>query len=162
MPRREEVCQIKTASALQLTKMNFSLARSVSVDEFRDLLLRSTLSARRPIDDLDCLRQMLDNSEIIATSWSEELLVGIARSITDFSYCCYLSDLAVDVAFQKQGIGTELISLTQSMLGPHCKIILLSAPAAVDYYRHIGLEPHPSAWLLPSKAKLSRERNGKR
>jgi Acetyltransferase (GNAT) family len=108
MPQREEVCQIKTASALQLTKMNFSLARSVSVDEFRDLLLRSTLSARRPIDDLDCLRQMLDNSDIIATCWSEELLVGIARSITDFSYCCYLSDLAVDVAFQKQGIGTEL------------------------------------------------------
>ena len=105
--------------------MNFSLARIVSVDEFRDLLLRSTLSARRPVEDLDCLRGMLDNS-----------------------------DLAVDVNFQKQGIGTELISLTQSMLGPHCKIILLSAPAAVDYYPHIGFELHSSAWILPRDRKL--------
>ena len=134
--------------------MNFSLARIASVDEFRDLLLRSTLSARRPVEDLDCLRGMLDNSDIVATCWNENLLVGIARSITDFSYSCYLSDLAVDVNFQKRGIGTELISLTQSMLGPRCKIILLSAPAAVDYYPHIGFEPHPSAWILPRDRKL--------
>jgi predicted N-acetyltransferase YhbS len=134
--------------------MNFSLARIVSVDEFRDLLLRSTLSARRPVEDLDCLRGMLDNSDIVATCWNENLLVGIARSITDFSYSCYLSDLAVDVNFQKQGIGTELISLTQSMLGPHCTIILLSAPVAVDYYPHIGFELHSSAWILPRDRKL--------
>jgi ribosomal protein S18 acetylase RimI-like enzyme len=121
------------------TDLKFSLARTVSVDEFRSLLLRSALSARRPVDDLDCLRGMLDNSDIVATCWSKNLLIGIARSITDFSYGCYLSDLAVDVDFQKQGIGTQLISLTQSILGPHCKIIVLSAPAAVDYYRHIGL-----------------------
>jgi predicted N-acetyltransferase YhbS len=136
--------------------MDFSLARIVSVNEFRDLLLRSTLSARRPIEDLECLRRMLENSDIVATCWNENLLVGIARSITDFSYCCYLSDLAVDVAFQKQGIGTQLISLTQSMLGPRCMIILLSAPAAADYYPHIGFEPHPSAWILPRDRTLSR------
>jgi predicted N-acetyltransferase YhbS len=136
--------------------MDFSLARIVSVDEFRDLLLRSTLSARRPVDDLECLRRMLENSDIVATCWNENLLVGMARSITDFSYCCYLSDLAVDVAFQKQGIGTQLISLTQSMLGPHCKIILLSAPAAAGYYPHIGFEPHSSAWILPRDRTISR------
>ena len=73
---------------------------------------------------------MLENSDIVATCWNEDLLVGIARSITDFNYCCYLSDLTVDVAFQRQGIGTELISLTQSLLGPRCKIVILSAPAA--------------------------------
>ena len=134
--------------------MDFSIARIVSVDEFRDLLLRSTLSARRPVDDLECLRRMLENSDIVATCWKKDLLIGIARSITDFSYCCYLSDLAVDVAFQKQGIGTELISLTQSMLGPRCKIILLSAPAAADYYPHIGFEPHSSAWILARDRKL--------
>jgi predicted N-acetyltransferase YhbS len=99
---------------------------------------------------------MLENSDIVATCWNENLLVGIARSITDFSYCCYLSDLAVDVAFQKQGIGTQLISLTQSMLGPRCMIILLSAPAVADYYPHIGFEPHPSAWILPRDRTLSR------
>jgi predicted N-acetyltransferase YhbS len=136
--------------------MDFSIARIVSVDEFRDLLFRSTLSARRPVDDLECLRRMLENSDIVATCWNEDLLIGIARSITDFSYCCYLSDLAVDVAFQKQGIGTQLISLTQSMLGPRCQIILLSAPAAADYYPHIGFEPHSSAWILPRNRAISR------
>ena len=136
--------------------MDFSLVRAVSVDEFRDLLIRSTLSARRPVDDLECLGRMLENSNIVAPCWHENLLVGIARSITDFSYCCYLSDLAVDVAYQKQGIGIELIFLTQSMLGPHCKIILLSAPAADDYYPHIGFDPHSSAWILPRDRKLSR------
>ena len=136
--------------------MDFSVARIVSVDEFRDLLLRSTLSARRPVDDSECLARMLENSDILATCWNENLLVGIARSITDFSYCCYLSDLAVDVAFQRQGIGTELISLTQSLLGPRCKIILLSAPAAGDYYLHIGFEPHPSPWILPRERTILR------
>ena len=135
--------------------MDFSLARAVSVDEFRDLLLRSTLSERRPVDDLDCLRGMLDNSDLIATCWKESLLIGIARSVTDFSFCCYLSDLAVDGNFQKKGIGTQLISLTQSMLGPHCQIILLSAPAAADYYPHIGFEPHASAWVLPRNRTIA-------
>jgi len=138
--------------------MDFSLARIVSVNEFRDLLLRSTLSTRRPVDDLECLRRMLENSDIVATCWNENLLIGIARSITDFSYCCYLSDLAVDIAFQKQGIGTQLISLTQSVLGPRCKIILLSAPAAADYYPHVGFEPHSSAWILARDRKISGRR----
>ena len=84
-----------------------------------------------------------------------ESLIGIARSVTDFSFCCYLSDLAVDGNFQKKGIGTQLISLTQSMLGPHCQIILLSAPAAADYYPHIGFEPHASAWVLPRNRTIA-------
>ena len=135
--------------------MDFSLTRAVSVEEFRDVLIRSTLSERRPVDDLDCLRGMLDNSDIIATCWQESLLIGIARSVTDFNFCCYLSDLAVDVDFQKRGIGTQLIALTQSMLGPHCKIILLSAPAAADYYPHIGFESHSSAWVLPRSRPIA-------
>jgi predicted N-acetyltransferase YhbS len=105
---------------------------------------------------------MLDNSDIVATCWSKNLLIGIARSITDFSYGCYLSDLAVDVDFQKQGIGSQLISLNQSILGPHCKIILLSAPAAVDYYRHIGFEPHSSAWIHREIGKYWADVNGDR
>jgi ribosomal protein S18 acetylase RimI-like enzyme len=48
---------------------------------------------------------MLANSNLLVTAWAGQQLVGIARSITDFHYCCYLSDLAVDVAYQQQGIG---------------------------------------------------------
>ena len=120
----------------------------ISVEQFVELLRKSTLGERRPLDDIDCLKSMLDNANITITAWEGEKLIGISRSITDFSYCCYLSDLAVDETYQKKGIGKELIRLTQSQLGPKCKLILLSAPAAVDYYPKIGFEKHPQCWVL--------------
>jgi predicted N-acetyltransferase YhbS len=82
--------------------------------------------------------------------------VGVARSVTDFSYCCYLSDLAVVLAYQCQGIGRELIRLTQTCLEPKCKIILLAAPKAVDYYPKIGFIQHHSAWMLGSSDLITR------
>ncbi|MCM8525533.1 MAG: GNAT family N-acetyltransferase [Lentisphaeraceae bacterium] len=121
--------------------------KEISLEQFIDLLNKSTLGERRPIDDDECLQLMLDNADILVTAWDKESLVGLARSVTDFPYCCYLSDLAVDESCQKQGIGKELIAQTQKLLGPKCKLILLSAPAAVDYYPKIGFEKHPQCWV---------------
>lgn len=129
--------------------MKYLLNTNVTPLEFIDLLDRSGLGERRPVDDAKCIRGMLNNANLTITAWKDERLVGIARSVTDFFYCCYLSDLAVDRACQGQGIGRELIRLTQSELGPRCTIILLSAPGAVTYYPHLGLDQHPSAWTLP-------------
>lgn len=126
----------------------------ISADMFADLLRRSTLAERRPVDSARCLEAMLQHANLICIAWDEEKLIGIARSITDFEYCCYLSDLAVDVDYQRRGIGKELIRLTQSRLGPLAKIILLAAPNAVDYYRRIGFERHDSAWVLPASRIL--------
>ena len=78
----------------------------------------------------------------------------MARSVTDVNYCCYLSDLAVDLAYQKRGIGTTLIAETHKLLGPRCTVILLSAPAAVEFYPRIGLKHHPQAWILPRSATI--------
>ena len=135
--------------------MTYSLDRTVSPEEFRDLLIRSTLAERRPVEDEACLQGMLDHADILATCWKDDRLIGIARSLTDFSYCCYLSDLAVDEDFQKQGIGSKLISFTQAKLGPLCKIILLSAPGASGYYPHLGFDAHPSAWVLSRNRVVS-------
>ena len=104
------------------------------------------MGERRPLDDSACIEGMLKNADLLVTAWDGEQLVGIARSVTDFSYCCYLSDLAVDEAYQKQGIGRRLIRETEKALAQTCKIILLAAPQAVDYYPHIGFTRHPSAW----------------
>jgi ribosomal protein S18 acetylase RimI-like enzyme len=128
--------------------LRFTTNETVSPAAFRDILYRSTLSERRPIDDAACLQGMLKHSDLIATAWEDQVLVGIARSVTDFHYCCYLSDLAVDAAYQRQGIGRQLIQVTQDALGPLCTIILLSAPGAVDYYSHLGFERHDQAWVL--------------
>ena len=69
---------------------------------------------------------------LLVTAWDGEQLVGVARSVTDFAYCCYLSDLAVDEQYQKQGIGLQLIEHTKQALHPQAKIVLLSAPQVVD------------------------------
>ncbi len=126
--------------------------RRITIDEFIDLLKRSTLAERRPVEDRKCIKAMLQHANLLCTAWDDQKLVGVARSVTDFGYCCYLSDLAVDVAYQKQGIGRELIRVTRRKLGPRANLILLAAPKAESYYPKIGFAAHRSAWILsPSK-----------
>jgi predicted N-acetyltransferase YhbS len=128
----------------------------LSPGQFIDILERSTLAARRPVDELRIIEAMLEHADLLVTAWQGEKLVGVARSLTDFSYCCYLSDLAVDREIQRAGIGLGLIKATQKALGPRCTIILLSAPDAVDYYPRIGFDHHPQAWILPPGKKVTR------
>jgi predicted N-acetyltransferase YhbS len=132
-------------------------SRPITDREFIDLLKRSTLAERRPIDDPACIRAMLKHADLLCTAWDDSKLVGVARSVTDFEYCCYLSDLAVDQEYQRNGIGKELIRLTQSRLGEKAKIILLAAPKAESYYRHIGFELHQSAWIMPAKWEAKKQ-----
>jgi ribosomal protein S18 acetylase RimI-like enzyme len=134
--------------------LRFSTDEPVSVLEFRDILNRSKLAGRRPVEDLACLEGMIRNSNCVATAWDDKRLVGIARSVTDFTYCCYLSDLAVDCSYQRQGIGRRLIKLTQDALGPRGTIILLAAPGAVDYYPRLGFERHHQAWVLSRETSV--------
>ena len=99
------------------------------------------------------MRQMLANANLVITAWDEELMVGISRSITDFVYATYLSDLAVRESYQRAGIGKELIRRTQEA-GGEARVILLSAPAAAEYYPRIGMTQHHSAWMLGPDERL--------
>lgn len=128
--------------------MEYKVNAAVSLKEFKLLLTDSTLGERRPIDDDDCLRGMLLNSNLLVSAWDGGQLIGIARSVTDFHYACYLSDLAVSVAYQKRGVGKKLLQLTQDQLQSQCKLILLAAPAANDYYAPIGFKHNPRCWVL--------------
>lgn len=138
-----------------MTTIQYTTDRALTLEQFRSVLVRSTLGERRPIDNDECLSGMIANTNIMATAWDGDKLVGVSRSLTDWHYACYLADLAVDVEYQKLGIGKKLIDLTQRQLGPLCKIILLAAPAASEYYPLIGFEHNPRAWLLePDKRVL--------
>lgn len=121
----------------------------ISATEFQAVLTASGLAERRPAEDLVRLDRMLRNADLVLTARDGRKLIGIARAITDFAYCCYLSDLAVDVAYQRQGIGQRLIEETQKAAGQGCTLILLSAPAAADYYSKIGMRHADNCWTLP-------------
>jgi len=127
----------------------------VSTDQFIDLLQASGLGARRPVDDRECMQGMVENSNLMVSAWDGDKLVGIARSMTDFHYACYLSDLAVERQYQGAGIGRRLQTITQEQLGPKCKLILVAAPAANAYYEHLGFINNPRCWVLERERKIS-------
>ena len=131
----------------------FQREEELGIDEFRNILIDSTLGERRPVNDPKRLSMMLRHANLIVTAREEGMLVGVARSLTDFSYCTYLSDLAVLKAYQKQGTGRELIRQTK-LLSPQAKLILLSAPAAVEYYPRIGMTRHEHCYYLDDVSAL--------
>lgn len=128
--------------------VEYRIGNDLNLDEVLDLYRESTLGARRPVDDRQIMSDMLAHGNLTITAWDGDLLVGIARTLTDFSYTGYLSDLAVRLSHQKRGIGIELIRQTRARMGPRSMLVLLSAPQAVDYYPKIGFSQHPSAWVL--------------
>ena len=127
--------------------IDYQLEPELSADEFIDVLIRSTLGERRPVDDRERIELMLKNADLIVTARSNGQLVGVSRAVTDFAFCTYLSDLAVDQACQKQGIGRELIERTHQAAGLKTRLILIAAPKARSYYPHIGMVPHDSCWM---------------
>jgi len=133
-----------------MTNITYKLEPDLAAEEFIDCLVRSTLAERRPVDDRETISGMLKNASVIVTARSADgLLVGVSRAITDFHYCTYLSDLAVDKAYQGQRIGRVLIERTHEAAGFKTMLLLLSAPAAESYYPYIGMTCHRSAWYLP-------------
>ena len=127
--------------------ITYKIEENLPADAFREVLINSGLGVRRPVDDLKRLEQMLTHANLIITARDGDKLIGIARSLTDFVYCTYLSDLAVDRSYQGRGIGTELIRRTKKK-ALRAKLILLSAPAAVDYYPKIGMTQHADCYYL--------------
>lgn len=136
-------------------RIEYKVNAPVSTDQFIGLLRESTLGERRPVEDCECMEGMVKNSNLMVTAWHGEELVGIARSVTDFHYACYLSDLAVHIKYQRIGIGKELQIKTQEQLGPNCKLILVAAPVANSYYEHIGFTNNQRCWVLDRDTNIS-------
>jgi len=102
----------------------------------------------RPTSDKLRIQQMYDHSNLIATAWDKDKLVGIARSLTDFCYCCYLADLAVRQEYKMNGIGKKLIELTRTSIGEQTTLLLLSAPTAMDYYPKVGFQSVHNGFII--------------
>jgi len=140
-PKRQSQVQEKEMT------IEYSSDEKLELEDFMEVFRRSTLAERRPIDRPDVFEGMLKNASVLISAWDGDRLVGIARTLTDFTYVAYLADLAVDVDYQRRGIGKRLVDETQRKLGPECMIVLLAAPKANDYYGKLGFEHNPRAWV---------------
>ncbi|OBU12800.1 GCN5 family acetyltransferase [Photobacterium aquimaris] len=129
-------------------EIEYKVNHPITANQYIELVNKTTLGERRPVHNEATIKGMLENSNLIVTAWIDEQLVGIARSMTDFYYCCYLSDLVVDESIQSMGIGKYLILVTAESVVEGCKIVLLSAPKAEGYYSKVGFTEHNSAWVL--------------
>lgn len=126
--------------------MEYAIERSITPEQYIELLYSSGLGERRPAGDRAAIAAMLEHANLLVTAWDGDLLAGAARCFTDFAYVTYCSDLCVRESYQRQGIGKQLLRTV--LRAAPCRIVLLAAPMAVDYYPHIGFEWHPSAWMV--------------
>lgn len=106
---------------------------------------------RRPTTDTNRIGRMFSAPCLVLSAWDGEKLIGVARSLTDYAYCCYLSDLAVDRDYQNRGVGSELVRRTQAIAGDEVSLMLMSAPEALAYYPKLGFEQASNAFLIKRK-----------
>lgn len=132
--------------------VRWDIENNLSADEFIDVLLRSGLAARRPVEDRERIAAMLENSNLIVTARDGNgLLIGVSRCITDYAYVSYCSDLAVDRKWQGRGVGRELVRRSREAAGDGATFLLLSAPGVEDYYLHTGFEKFESCYGIRRK-----------
>lgn len=137
-----------------MNEIDYRFGNQLDLDQVIELYKASTLGERRPVDDPAIMADMLRAANLVISAWDGTLLVGISRTLTDFSYVGYLADLAVRESHQKRNIGTEMIRQTRERMGPRSMLVLLAAPKAVDYYPRIGFKRHESAWILRKGERL--------
>ena len=130
-----------------MAELTYRINHPITAEAFAEVCRSSGL--RRPIENLERIQRMLDHANLTITVWHDEQLVGLARSLTDYGFCCYMSDLAVRAEYQRQGIGQELIRRTKAEVGPECMLLLLSAPEAMSYYPHVGFLKVENGWIIP-------------
>src|SRR5690606_7124173 len=149
----DNTCEFRMERKVKIVreKVNISYLVNVPVPPEKVIELFRRSGIRRPYNDYQRIKKMIDHANLIITAWDGEKLVGIARCLTDFVYCCYLSDLAVDRDYQQKGIGKELIHQVQNQLTDEVALILLAAPGAMSYYLHIGFYQAENAWIIPRK-----------
>jgi len=130
-------------------EIQFRINEKVAAEAVIEVFKSSGIN--RPIDDIKRIQTMIDNSNLVITAWNGKELIGVARSVTDYSYCCYLSDLAIKKDFQKFGIGKTLIELTQQSIGDQTMLLLLSTTSAMEYYPKVGFEKVENSFIIKRK-----------
>jgi len=126
--------------------IEYNFDKKLNADQIIELYENAGLP--RPTNDKERIKKMFDNSNLIITAWHNDLLVGVARSITDWVWSCYLSDLVVRDKYKKEGVGRQLINQTKEKVGEQSMVLLLSVPTAMDYYPKVGFKKQESSFII--------------
>lgn len=124
----------------------YQINRIPEANQIIDLFVKSEMP--RPNNDPKRIRRMFENSDLIVTAFHGDKLVGVCRCITDWVWCCYLSDLAVDPEYKRNGIGKQLIQLAKETVGEQVMILLLSVPTAMSYYPKVGFTKENRGFII--------------
>lgn len=130
--------------------IRYEIAKNIDIDKIISVFESSGII--RPTKEKERIKTMFENSNLIYFAYEDEEIIGLARCVTDFSYCCYLSDLAVKKEYQKQGIGKMLIEKVKEHIGEKVALIPLSANSAMDYYPKLNFEKADNAFIIRRKS----------
>ena len=133
-----------------MTTIEYKINNPISTSSIIEVFINSRIS--RPLVDLARIEKMFNNSNLIVSAWEGDKLIGVSRSLTDFSYCCYLSDLAVRKEYRNPGIGKRMIEITKKEIGEKVMLLLLSAPNAMEYYTKVGFEKVQNGFIIKRKS----------
>ena len=131
--------------------ITYSFDNTIPLADLCSLYQDSFLESPRPIEDAETMKNMLKNATILVSAWDKKTLVGVCRSLSDFAYVTYVSDLAVHKNYQRRGIGKQLLQHVQEKSGLKCKLVLLSNTQANSYYPELGFNHHNRAWTIESR-----------
>lgn len=133
--------------------VTFSEKKDLSPEQLLKLFHQAPWAKGRTLEEA---REMLRHTDVALCAWDSEQLVGFGRVLTDFVYRATIWDVIVDKAYQKYGIGTEIV---QRILNhPRLKKVELFwlCTRRPGFYEKLGFSSKEQTGMVWSRSKNSR------
>lgn len=126
-------------------KINITIREErISAGEYIDFLKRTDLGSQYPKERFnERIEKLVKNVSISLVARNEDgLIVGVLFAITDFAYWLFLTDLGVDRAYVRQGIGKKLIKTAHEIAGGEKDIAIYTVANenAIQFYEKLGMK----------------------
>ena len=120
------------------------LAERITAEEYIDFLKRTVLGSQYPKERFyDRIAKLVSSVSISLVARNEcGTVVGVLFGLTDFSYWLYVTDLGVDKAYTRQGIGRQLMKTAHEIAGGEkdIAVYLIANENAVGFYEKLGMK----------------------
>jgi len=100
--------------------------------------------------DINRLKAMVENSQIVVTAWDEEIIIGFARGTTDYVFNGQINNVVVDSKYRRKGIGKVLINKILDN-SKQVTYMLRGSIRNEEFYRSLGFEDGPISLVYKRK-----------